>query len=69
MRAPLGLSQLGLSLAAGSLTTLSPCVFPLLPLVLLGAAGVAILSGADKWLEAQVLDRLPDAWLRLTTLL
>lgn len=37
--------------------------------LLLGAAGVAILSGADKWLEAQVLDRLPDAWLRLTTLL
>jgi cytochrome c-type biogenesis protein len=30
-------SQLGLSLAAGSLTTLSPCVFPLLPLVLGGA--------------------------------
>ncbi|MEN9315668.1 MAG: hypothetical protein RIS35_2061 [Pseudomonadota bacterium] len=29
--------QLGLSLAAGSLTTLSPCVFPLLPLVLGGA--------------------------------
>lgn len=31
------LPQLGLSLAAGSLTTLSPCVFPLLPLVLGGA--------------------------------
>lgn len=31
------LAQLGLSLAAGSLTTLSPCVFPLLPLVLGGA--------------------------------
>lgn len=30
-------SHLGLSLAAGSLTTLSPCVFPLLPLVLGGA--------------------------------
>lgn len=29
--------ELGLSLAAGSLTTLSPCVFPLLPLVLGGA--------------------------------
>ena len=27
----LSLPQLGLSLAAGSLTTLSPCVFPLLP--------------------------------------
>ena len=31
---PLSLAQMGLSLAAGSLTTLSPCVFPLLPLVL-----------------------------------
>lgn len=30
-------SELGLSLAAGSLTTLSPCVFPLLPLVLGGS--------------------------------
>ena len=30
-------SQLALSLAAGTLTTLSPCVFPLLPLVLGGA--------------------------------
>jgi cytochrome c-type biogenesis protein len=32
----LGVSELGLSLAAGSLTTLSPCVFPLLPLVVGG---------------------------------
>ena len=31
-------NESGLSLAAGSLTTLSPCVFPLLPLVLGGAA-------------------------------
>jgi cytochrome c-type biogenesis protein len=31
-------NELGLSVAAGSLTTLSPCVFPLLPLVLGGAA-------------------------------
>ena len=30
-------SQLALSVAAGALTTLSPCVFPLLPLVLGGA--------------------------------
>ncbi len=30
-------NEWGLSLAAGSLTTLSPCVFPLLPLVLRGA--------------------------------
>lgn len=34
----LSLPQLGLSLAAGSLTTLSPCVLPLLPLVVGGAA-------------------------------
>ena len=37
MALSLSLPQLGLSLAAGSLTTLSPCVFPLLPLVLGGA--------------------------------
>ena len=37
MSVVLSLPQLGLSLAAGSLTTLSPCVFPLLPLVLGGA--------------------------------
>jgi cytochrome c-type biogenesis protein len=33
----IGLSEAGLSVAAGGLTTLSPCVFPLLPLVLGGA--------------------------------
>lgn len=33
----LSLPQVGLSVAAGGLTTLSPCVFPLLPLVLGGA--------------------------------
>lgn len=37
MSIALSLPQMGLSLAAGSLTTLSPCVFPLLPLVLGGA--------------------------------
>ena len=30
-------AELGLALAAGSLTTLSPCVFPILPLVVGGA--------------------------------
>jgi cytochrome c biogenesis protein CcdA len=30
--------------------------------------GLAILSGADKWLEAQVVNLLPDAWVRATTL-
>ncbi len=34
----LPVSHLGLSLLAGSLTTLSPCVFPILPMVLGGAA-------------------------------
>jgi len=33
----LSLPQLGLSLAAGSLTTLSPCVLPLLPLIVGGS--------------------------------
>ena len=32
-----GIGQLAFSLAAGSLTTLSPCVFPILPLVIGGA--------------------------------
>lgn len=36
--------------------------------LLIGLAGVAILSGADKWLEAQILNHLPDTWVRLTTL-
>jgi L-lactate permease len=35
---------------------------------LLGAMGVAILTGADKWLEARVNALLPDSWLRLTVL-
>jgi cytochrome c-type biogenesis protein len=34
--------------------------------VLLGSMGLAILTGADKWLEARVLDWLPDAWVGLT---
>jgi cytochrome c-type biogenesis protein len=34
--------------------------------VLLGAMGLAILTGGDKWLEAQVVRWLPDAWLNLT---
>lgn len=34
--------------------------------LLLGAMGVAILTGADKWLEAQVLQCLPDAWVNFT---
>ncbi len=35
--------------------------------VLLVALGVAILSGGDKWLETQVNDWLPQAWIGLTT--
>ncbi len=34
--------------------------------VLLGAMGIAILTGGDKWLEARVLQWLPDAWVNLT---
>jgi len=34
--------------------------------LLLGAMGVAILTGADKQLEALVLSWLPDAWVNLT---
>lgn len=29
-------------------------------------AGLAILSGADKWLEAGIVDLLPDNWVALT---
>lgn len=36
--------------------------------VLLGLMGTAILTGADKWLEARVNALLPDSWLSLTTL-
>jgi cytochrome c biogenesis protein CcdA len=36
--------------------------------LLIALTGLAILSGADKWLEAQVLGVLPEAWLRVTTL-
>lgn len=36
--------------------------------VVLGLVGLAILTGADKWLEAQILTALPDAWVRLTVL-
>ncbi|MFN7444786.1 MAG: cytochrome c biogenesis CcdA family protein [Curvibacter sp.] len=36
--------------------------------LLIVAAGIAILTGADKWLEARVLDGLPESWVRLTTL-
>ena len=36
--------------------------------VLLLLTGIAILSGADKWLEARIVEHLPDSWVRLTTL-
>lgn len=39
----LSIPHLGLSLAAGSLTTLAPCVFPLLPLFMGGV------SGSGRW--------------------
>lgn len=34
--------------------------------LLLGALGVAILMGGDKWMETQILLWLPDAWVNLT---
>ncbi len=34
--------------------------------VLLGAMGVAILTGADKWIEARALEWLPDIWVKMT---
>lgn len=36
--------------------------------MLILAVGLAILSGADKRLEARVLAMLPDAWIGATTL-
>ena len=42
-------AELGLALAAGSLTTLSPCVFPILPLVV----GGAVRGGVGKVAELQ----------------
>jgi cytochrome c biogenesis protein CcdA len=36
--------------------------------LLIVAAGIAILTGADKWREARVLDGLPESWVRLSTL-
>lgn len=35
--------------------------------VLIGVTGIAILTGADKWLEARIVEVLPDAWVELTT--
>ncbi len=34
--------------------------------LLLGALGVAILTGGDKWLEARFVQWMPDAWVSLT---
>ena len=34
--------------------------------LLLGLMGVAILTGGDKWLEARVVQWLPDTWVNLT---
>jgi hypothetical protein len=31
------------------------------------ALGLAILLGGDKWLEAQLLQVLPQGWIDLTT--
>jgi hypothetical protein len=34
---------------------------------LLVVVGLMILTGADHWLETQINEALPDAWLALTT--
>ncbi|WP_198148119.1 hypothetical protein [Elstera litoralis] len=36
--------------------------------LLLGLAGLAVLTGLDKRLEAALLDVLPEAWTALTIL-
>ncbi len=36
--------------------------------VLIGLTGLAILTDGDKWLEAQVLNLLPESWIGVTTL-
>ena len=36
--------------------------------VLIFLTGIAILSGADKWLEAKLVNLLPEAWIIATTL-
>ncbi|OGA68343.1 MAG: cytochrome C biogenesis protein [Betaproteobacteria bacterium RIFCSPLOWO2_12_FULL_67_28] len=35
--------------------------------LLIGALGIAILTGGDKWVEARIVEILPDAWVNLTT--
>ncbi|TAK41990.1 MAG: cytochrome c biogenesis protein CcdA [Betaproteobacteria bacterium] len=35
--------------------------------LLIGALAVANLTGGDKWLEARIVEILPEAWVRLTT--
>lgn len=39
------------------------CVFALV----LGGLGLAVLTGGDKWLEAQVVQILPDRWITFTS--
>lgn len=34
--------------------------------LLLLLVGLSVLSGADRWLEARVVDSLPDWWINLT---
>jgi uncharacterized membrane protein YdcZ (DUF606 family) len=36
--------------------------------VLLGLMGLAILTGADKWIEARVNALLPEGWVGLTVM-
>jgi hypothetical protein len=53
-------NETGLSIAAGMLIAFG------ITMLLGGLMGLAILSGADHWLEARVNDWLPDARIALT---
>lgn len=59
-------SRSGLTLARGWVLTHIDRIKKVFGVVIL-LAGIAILSGGDKWLEARVVDLLPDSWLSLTT--
>lgn len=34
--------------------------------ILLGLVGLAILTGSDKWMEAQLMSLLPESWIQFT---
>lgn len=68
MQEALPLSHLALSLLAGSLTTLSPCVFPMLPLVLVAYASRSGIASSRGWVVAHI-DRVKKGFGLLILLL